>query len=174
MWCWAAWSETSKTKARHNRVSFVSRFEITLRTVKFSRTEFIIYFSGRSFSLWIKFFMYSHISLRDNLYMYRPDVEEEVDPVDELDEDDRGPMNFGKSITCEGNSCQSLVLLFSYKMENRQSGQKSWTHLNLLNDLFTEWANFSWTGQNHVFLWLEMTIDTIKLSGTHHHLIGDR
>ena len=40
--------------------------------VKFSRTLFIMYFSGRCFSLWMKLIMYSHIGERWMRYTYRP------------------------------------------------------------------------------------------------------
>lgn len=44
----------------------------TCRIVKFSKTLFIIYFSGRCFSLWIKLIMYSHMGERWMRYTKRP------------------------------------------------------------------------------------------------------
>ena len=45
---------------------------LTCNMVKFSRTLFIMYFSGRCFSLWMKLIMYSHIGDRWILYTNRP------------------------------------------------------------------------------------------------------
>lgn len=44
----------------------------TCRMVKFSRTLFIMYFSGRCFSLWMKLIMYSHMGERWMRYTKRP------------------------------------------------------------------------------------------------------
>ena len=45
---------------------------LTCRMVKFSRTLFIMYFSGRCFSLWMKLIMYSHMGERWMRYTKRP------------------------------------------------------------------------------------------------------
>jgi len=45
---------------------------ITNKIVKFSSTLFIIYFSGRCFSLWMKLIMYSHMGDRLIRYTKRP------------------------------------------------------------------------------------------------------
>lgn len=45
---------------------------VTCRMVKFSSTLFIIYFSGRCFSLWMKLIMYSHMGERWIRYTKRP------------------------------------------------------------------------------------------------------
>lgn len=44
----------------------------TCRMVKFSRTLFIMYFSGRCFSLWMKLIIYSHIGDRWIRYTHLP------------------------------------------------------------------------------------------------------
>lgn len=40
------------------------QFIFTCKIVKFSRTLFIMYFSGKCLSLWIKLIMYSHMGER--------------------------------------------------------------------------------------------------------------
>lgn len=45
---------------------------LTCKIVKFSSTLFIMYFSGRCFSLWMKLIMYSHMGERWILYTNRP------------------------------------------------------------------------------------------------------
>lgn len=45
---------------------------VTNKIVKFSKTLFIIYFSGKCLSLWMKFIIYSHIGERFIRYTNRP------------------------------------------------------------------------------------------------------
>ena len=46
---------------------FLSNLNLTCRIVKFSRTLFIMYFSGRFLSFLMKLTMYSHMGLRSSL-----------------------------------------------------------------------------------------------------------
>ena len=46
--------------------------QLTCRIVKFSSTLFIMYFSGRCLSLWMKLIMYSHMGERWILYTHFP------------------------------------------------------------------------------------------------------
>lgn len=57
---------------RHTCKMVYSTIRHTCKMVKFSRTLFIMYFSGRCFSLWMKLIIYSHIGDRFILYTYRP------------------------------------------------------------------------------------------------------
>lgn len=50
----------------------INNYTLTCRIVKFSSTLFIMYFSGRCLSLWMKLIMYSHMGLRWILYTKRP------------------------------------------------------------------------------------------------------
>lgn len=53
-----------KTANIGNIIMFESQVNVTCRIVKFSRTLFIMYFSGKCLSLWIKLIMYSHMGER--------------------------------------------------------------------------------------------------------------
>lgn len=58
-----------KTKDYHSKEYSL---RLTCRIVKFSRTEFIMYFSGKCFSLSMKLIMYSHIGDRSIRQTKRP------------------------------------------------------------------------------------------------------
>lgn len=48
------------------------QFQLTCKIVKFSNTLFIIYFSGKCLSLWMKLIIYSHMGDRWMRYTNRP------------------------------------------------------------------------------------------------------
>lgn len=58
-----SWQQREKHSQRGTSPTQVSEV-ITNKIVKFSSTLFIIYFSGRCFSLWMKLIMYSHMGDR--------------------------------------------------------------------------------------------------------------
>lgn len=58
-----SWQQQEKHSQRGTSPTQVSEV-ITNKIVKFSSTLFIIYFSGRCFSLWMKLIMYSHMGDR--------------------------------------------------------------------------------------------------------------
>lgn len=67
---------TAQVEQDEGACEFVRSAEIkgvrTSKMVKFSRTLFIMYFSGKCFSLWMKLIIYSHIGERFILYTNRP------------------------------------------------------------------------------------------------------
>lgn len=126
----------------------------TCRMVKFSRTLFIMYFSGRCFSLWMKLIIYSHMGDRWIRYTHLP-------------------FSIRANSVCR-KTCRDLVKLSMLNLRTptqnglsvRSPQRNHGTHLHLFNNLFSKGAHFSGDCDGHVFSTAILTAYTIKSTRT--------
>ena len=95
--------------------------------VKFSSTLFIIYFSGRCLSLWMKLIIYSHMGERWMRNMYFPPSKCAYS------------VWRGGIITCITNRMFTDIVYRKYFLWVQLAA--SFSHLNLLHHLFAKWAD---------------------------------
>lgn len=109
--------------------------------VKFSRTLFIMYFSGRCLSLWMKLIIYSHMGERWMRYKHFP------------------PSTRANSV-CKSKQAffkREALALFSHF-----SGVGDHTHLHFFHHLLPEGAHFGWDGDGHVLWAAVLTADSVE------------
>ena len=62
---------------KQRRLKYEEKIFFTCKTLKFSKTLFLRFFSGNCFSLFIKVTMYSHMGEFSNLYTQRPELSQQ-------------------------------------------------------------------------------------------------
>lgn len=123
----------------------------TCKIVKFSRTLFIMYFSGKCLSLWIKLIMYSHMGERWILYTYFPPS--------------RRAYSVYKTHTHSPGRCLLAKVVSRTWFFKWAKCKFHSSYLYFFDNLLAKRADFGWNGDCHVLVAAVLAADAVERAG---------